>query len=403
MGRGIEGTGNTKYAIELQSYLESIGEQCEVIANADKKWGREKSHENHIKLISFSKSLNELKEKVICSDQLIILSVPAKNFGEITINAFMDLIEEAYVHEIKMTYFQVDHKINSINRNFYSLPKYFYFLNLMTNIITHSLDGDFTRFCKKHEIELNNLITASDKLNGINGFNFEEYKKYWKSFEDKEYKSIKFLGRSAAWKGPYLFREMHEKSFRKNGYISTLEGIEKSIQSLKFLYSSWDPIKIVREDTTLWNSLDYAEKLNKNLLNFERNHNVYMLPPYKNSFAMERMSKQQFGIELLTLDDRFLGDIMEYAMMEIIAVGTVPIFRKRWGELFKINGIPLIKYGKECGIIFLDENYPELATLKMNKLSNNKEMYNEYRNNAYNFFNKHLNNKVIFGKLLSLI
>ena len=33
MGRGVEGTGNTKYAVELQSYIESIGHICRTLAN----------------------------------------------------------------------------------------------------------------------------------------------------------------------------------------------------------------------------------------------------------------------------------------------------------------------------------------------------------------------------------
>ncbi len=403
MGRGVEGTGNTKYAVELQSYIEFIGDTCRTLANKDKHWGREKSHPNHIEIISYTKDTETILNACMKADKVIILSVPAKNFTDETKNVFMDIIKKVKACNIPTTYIQVDHKIHSINRNFYAEEQYKEFFTYVDKVITHSHDGDFVRFCNKHDITLNNLVTASDKLNGINGLDFDKYKRFWKPFEEKEYRTIKFLGRVAAWKGPWLFREMHEKYFRDRGFIATLEGIEMSIQSLQFLYKSWDPVKIVRDDNTLWTTNDYIDKMNNNEVVFERNHNAYMLPPYDNEKAMGRMSRQQFGIELLLLDDRFLPDIMEYAMMETVAVGTVPIYRKKWGESFKINGKSLVDYGTETGMIFLDEENPQEAVDLVCKLSDNKDLYNQYRENAFNFCNKYLNNKVIFKQLLEII
>ena len=403
MGRGLEGAGNTKYAVELQAYIESTGNECVTYANKDKHWGREKSHDNHVEIISYAKNAEELKAACKSADRVIVLSVPAKNFTAETKDAFLDIVKETYEAGVPTTYIQVDHKIHSINRNFYAEDAYGVFFRYISRVITHSKDGDFVRFCKKHELTLNNLVTASDKLNGINGLDFDKYKRFWKTFEEKEYRTIKFLGRVAEWKGPWLFREMHEKCFREKGFISTLEGIEMSIQSLQFLYTSWDPVKIVREDNTLWTTADMGTKLDNGELTFERYHNVYCLPPYNNEKAMDRMSRQQFGVELLLLDDRFLPDIMEYAMMEIVAVGTVPIYRKRWGELFKINGKPLIDFGEECGMVFLDENNPEEAVNLVCELSDNKEKYLKYRENAFNFCKKYLDTKVIFNQLLDII
>ena len=403
MGRGVEGTGNTKYAVELQEFLLNTGNTCVVYANKDKKWGREKSHENKITMISYMNEYETIIESCKGSDLVVVLSVPAKTFDTDSKDKFMYIMQQIKDAGVKTSYIQVDHKIHSINRNFYAQEAYKSFFDCLTSVITHSKDGDFTRFCKKHNITLNNLITSSDKLNGINGLDFAKYKKYWKEFEEKDYRTIKFLGRTAAWKGPWLFRDLHESHFKNAGYISTCEGIEMSIQSLQYLFVSWDPVKILRDDTTLWSDSIHGAQLDNNELVFERNHTIYMLPPYTNAYAMERMSRQQFGIELLLLDDRFLSDIMEYAMMEIVAVGTVPIFRKRWGECFKIDGVPLIEYGEETGTIFLDENNLDEALNLMNTLSDNKELYEKYRQNAFNFYSKYLTNTVIYNKLISIM
>ena len=59
---------------------------------------------------------------------------------------------------------------------------------------------------------------------------------YWKETTDKQYKTIKYLGRTNVYKGPYLVRDLHYKYFMNDGWITTIEGIEVSIYL--FLYIS---------------------------------------------------------------------------------------------------------------------------------------------------------------------
>ena len=94
MGRGIEGTGNTKYAVELQEHIESIGSTCNVYANKDKKWGREKSHNNHIQLISYIDNERFIIDECLKSDLIVVLSVPAKNFEKKSKDSFMNILKE---------------------------------------------------------------------------------------------------------------------------------------------------------------------------------------------------------------------------------------------------------------------------------------------------------------------
>lgn len=402
MGRGIEGTGNTKYAVELQKYIENLGNDCITIANSDKKWGREKSHENKIRLMSFEYDEEQITEICLSANHVIILSTPAKNYDYFTKLAFHDVVIECSNKNVDLTYIQVDHKIQSINRNYYADEEFMDFFIHVNRIITHSRHGDFTKFCERNYIDTSNFVYGDDLgFCGINGLDWDSYLKYWKSYEEKNAKTIKFIGRSASWKGPWLLRDIHENCFKDHGFITTIEGIEGSIQTVPELYKETKPNRIPRDDVIVRLKTNDKKMLNDGKMCFEAYKPVYILPPYDNVYAMERMSKEDFGIELLLLEDDVLSNIMEYAMMEIIAVGTIPVFRKRWGEKFCVDGKPIIEH--DCGTIFLDENNPEIAVHEMLSVIENKTIYDLTRNKAFAFYSKYFNSKRNFKILLDCI
>lgn len=396
MGRGIEGTGNTKYAVEFQEYLENEGHQVITLANSDKKWGREKSHVNKIKLVSYSQN-----QKYVCdickkSDVVIVLSVPAINYDWFTQDAFYNILTDVKKEGVKLVYIQVDHKMQSIRRNFYSDILYMDCLELFDLTFTHSKNCDFIKFCYDNGINLKKTLCSDDLGVGeIFGLNFSKYKHLW--CDDKDYKTIRFMGRSATWKGPWLVRDLHYKYFKEQGYITILEGIEGSIGTVSELYKETKPKRLARNDVVVRLSTSDKNDLNEGRMTFDVNNPAYILPPYDNTLGMKRLAKSTFGIELLLLDDKILSDVYEYAMLEIVAVGTIPIFRKKWGEKFKINGKALIEH--DTGIIFLDENNPTEAIERMNELSSNKELYDKEREKVYNFFKNYFDAKIIFDRI----
>lgn len=405
LGRGIEGSGCTKLAIELCTFFNSSNIESKLIAGSDKKWGREKAHVYDIEQFSFKDDLNKIESLAAQYTDIVVLSVPAKNYERTCQENFVAFLEKMHNDNKHIIYFQCDHKIHSINRNMYAIPDFYKMFNSFDVVVTHSHEGDFMNFCQKHSISLNHVITSNGNgVNGINGMDFASMKKFWKPFSEKEYRTIKYIGRSAAWKGPYLFREMHEKEFKKNGYISTCEGIELSIGSLQFLFKELKPKRIVRDDTMLVHHKDAVKLFNEGKYPLERNHIIYMFPPYNHDEAMERLSKCQFGIELLILNEKMAKDVMELAMFEIVSVGCIPVFRKKWCEMFKIDGKSIYDYGfNTTGTIMLDEDHPEEAVELMNKLSDDQEMYDQCRERAFNFYSSVFSSNVIFTNLFKMI
>ena len=400
MGRGIEGTGNTKYAVELQEYLEDSGHNVITIANSDKKWGREKSHPNKINLISFSYCEEQITETCKDADAVIVLSVPAKNYDWFSQDSFYNVIDALNKEKIKLVYIQVDHKMASIKRNFYVDDMYIDILEKFDIIFTHSRNCDFLRFCEENLLNLKKVYCSKDlNIGEIFGINFKKYKNLWS--KEKQYKVVRFMGRSANWKGPWLVRDIHENYLKSQGYITILEGIEGSIGTVAELYKETKPLRIPGDDVIIRFSTDDKRALNNNTMEFEYNKPTYILPPYDNVLGMKRLSESMFGIELLLLDDKILSDVYEYAMLEIVAVGTIPVFRKRWGEKYFINGKPIIE--QDSGVIFMDENNPSDAIETMNELSDNKELYEIRRNKVYEFFKNNFDSTIIFSRMMEVI
>ena len=128
------------------------------------------------------------------------------------------------------------------------------------------------------------------------------------------------------------------------------------------------------------------------------------MPPYNHDKAMERMSRCQFGIELLMITDSFLLDTIENAMFEIVGVGNVPVFRKKWAEAFTLDCKSIAEHGFEkTGTVVLDEEQPEEAVVLMNKLSDDKEAYDKARNAAFTFYSKYFDVKPAYDKMLDVL
>ena len=126
-----------------------------------------------------------------------------------------------------------------------------------------------------------------------------------------------------------------------------------------------------------------------------------MFPTYTHDEGLERMSRSQFGISLLLFKDQYLCETFENTMLETISVGTIPIFRKKWAEKFKVNGKSLYDHGSEnIGMIFMDENDPMPAVMQMNELAENEDHYNEFREKCYAFTNSNLGLNAVYGKIV---
>ena len=411
LARGLEGAGVEKNSIEFTNWVNSkysYKYQAAMVANSDIKWGRGNAHKHNSIILSFTKQMDELKTLVDEYDILLFMCTPLKKSSDEIKDSFVEILDYANSKGKTTCYFQFDHKIRSLSTNMYSDPKYFNIFEKFDIVFNHSHNNDFAiKYIQKNGIKCKKMICRGDyNIDNLFAIDFDKTKAVWKDYDAKLPRSIKFIGRSSGWKGPWKFRDLHFNHFMKDGYISSAEGIELSIGTLVELYKTTKSPKIARDDVTL----DYISATKANVANinagnitFERNKPIYFMPPYDHDVAMERLSTNMSGIELLMMSDEFMTDTIENAMFEIVATGCIPIFRKRWAECFTLNGKPLTAYGDRAGTIFLDEEHPEEALKKMNNIADDKELYDAMRNRAYKFYKSFFDVTPVYERLIDVI
>ena len=106
-----------------------------------------------------------------------------------------------------------------------------------------------------------------------------------------------------------------------------------------------------------------------------------------------------FGCNFFELESEYYGGHMEYASVEPIAVGTVPVFSKHWGEnvVHPEIGERFIDIEK-TGVYIGPENYEESVEL-MFEISNDEVLYNEYVDTStevFSIFDERCIERVVF-------
>lgn len=409
LARGLDNCGVTVNSIQFTNFVNTLDNyEAACVVNTDIVWGRKSNIKGNLIKLSFTKQYNDLENLVNQYDKIIFMCTPLVKSSDEIKQSFVNILYYAKKQGKFCTYCQFDHKIRSLRTNMYSESKYFHIWKQFDVIFNHSYNNDFI----KKYIEPNNITYNKIVCRGYNdivnlfAIDFDNLRnRFWKPFEEKHQKTLKFIGRDANWKGPWLTRDIHYKYLKDDNWITTIEGIGLSIGVLNDVYKQIKPAKIPRDDVNIKYikpTIANVAKINSEDIDLKTNQGAYIMPPYSHDDAMDRLSKTQFGTELLLLPDYFCVDTIENAMFEIVAVGCVPVFRKYWADNFEILGRKLSSWSfEENGIILLDEENPDEAIKLMTKLSSNKEEYDIAREKAYMFMKELFDVKPIYTKFLN--
>lgn len=391
MGRGIEGTGNTRFTIELNNRIRKAGNSSQIIANNEKKWGRNQSQVNDIIERNFKKGeFTAPKDVDIC----IITSVPAKNYSDEGKRQFLDIMKALHENGTKVIYIQVDHKIHSISRNMYRdetlMEEFFSYIDL---IVTHDLRNDFNqKFVKRFHIE-NDVI---ERL--CIGADMDEFKLLRKPASEKLDKTIYFIGRSAGWKGWMVLRDLQYRLLKQKGYASVIEGIELSIGVLGELYSQTKPERIAREDVILKLGKEYSNTQLDELEN-NKGQSAFIYPPYVRNDAIDRISKCKFGFFGTYMGTQF-GGPLENTMLEYVNAGTMLIIRKELYDCASFNGVQMNEFtATEMGLIIYDAENEEQFLKELEFYDTNDSAYDDAVERSIKFFKKHFDNDVLITNI----
>ena len=160
---------------------------------------------------------------------------------------------------------------------------------------------------------------------------------------------VRWIGRTAMWKGPNLMIDFHQDELMDNGFITVLEGLEASIQYPLVLYRDNAAVTPV-DRRKVMNYFRQEKQYDSHLTKFTSDLyskevegvGAYLYPGYINSDAMERMARSAFGSDLYYLKAETYGNNIENCHAEIIASGSVPLFHKHFCD----NVIHKVQDGK---------------------------------------------------------
>jgi hypothetical protein len=391
MGRGIEGAGNTRLSIEIEEFLKQTGNEVTIIANSEKKWPRGKVHVNDIELHDFSQA-PYLDDKQY--DNVIVMSVPAKKFSEAGKENFTTTLET--YSPLDMTYIQVDHKLASINRNYYGEePWTSRFFKCINKVMTNCIDNDFlTKFvARKVPQDAQNFETI-----GLVMISAEFDKLPKVSLAEKHSRTVSFIGRSPKWKGWTDLALLHHNHLKAAGYTTQIEGIEMSIGVLGLIFDEIKPVKIPKPEMQL------MHKFNPDHYVTERDQGAMIFGPYIRNEAINRVAHAKFGAFTTFVGEQF-GGMIEAAFLEMAATATPVIIKKELHDHGRLNsGERLSDFTpEELGVIIFDTKNPEATLEMLERLENDDALYRTYRENIYKFFKARFDRTVMLPLMMDVI
>lgn len=248
---------------------------------------------------------------------------------------------------------------------------------------THSLSSPFAKKMREFNPQVP-LIKM-----GL-GFDFDSLKQYWKPIETQK-KRISYFGRFAGFKDPQRIVDM-QPELERVGIVGEMRGIERSIGSLDLFYSDL-------EDRQNSYRPNIYEVNNKNPEPAQQTPDkVWIYGPYNRLEGIEELSTSMFGADFYNLDAEAYGNNMEFAMCEIIACGTIPVFDKHWADnCTHLNGTLFAKM-KDFAVYSDRSNLADTAD-QLAVLANDHEAREARRQRCFEIAKEHCGNDVVYRQM----
>jgi len=388
LGKGVEGCGVTRCAIEFKKYYKNL----EVFGTIDKKWSRSNNLEYTPITLGDDAAYQPLVDHLNTFDVVMFYSIPSKKHPENCIKNFVRLLDDVKVKKVAVHH---DHSYKTLHDNS-SIEIYFRKVDL---IITHSANGALSDWMRKSEIN-----TPLVEM-GLVGYGFDDTRaKYWKPIEETRGNVIRWIGRTAQWKGPTDLIDFHNLELRKRGFITILEGLEASMQYAIILYHDGHGLqkpRILRDHFRAKNPFVHGEE--------KIDEPAYCYPQFNNSDMLERMSKSGFGSNLYHLKASMYGKNIENCHAECVAAGTVPLFHYHFGQnVHHRKTGNLFIQDKNTGTVWVNDDGPLLDSLAkcadlMLTLSKDPVMRDEWRHMAFEYWKAQANNDIIIRTILDTV
>lgn len=369
LGKGVEGCGVTRFAIELRRAL-----GADVFELSEKRWPRRKSQE-----LEYGSTDGLTPEKLSSAyDLLLVPSLPTKKHSPEAAEGFLDLFRKTTCPKSVM---YLDHSNKSIH-DCYRADEFF---READSVLTFSTEGDVAKYMEKREVS-----TPIKTI--VNPFDYDAHRsQFWKPISAQDSRVLRWIGRTAKWKGISTILDFHDSRLRREGVITILEGLEAGPTYVFAMYYDDFEKKMPREIVNRFRT-DYLgnPRIYPVYGSEEVDSPAYCYPPFSRAECMERLSLSALGSNMYNLRPEKYGDNVEFCHSEVVASGAAPVFHKHFGDrvVHRKTGDPLTK-SPDSGTVWLDRETMDSARDQVVKLSRDPVFRDEQRERAFEFYRAH--------------
>ncbi len=377
LGRGVEGCGVTKCAIEFAKHT-----KADIFADCNRPFARGKCHDYPI---TWEFDLQEERDRNYLAqslnenyDVLLVFSLPDKE------ELSLGLIKLLHKVTITKAWLYFDHSKMALGSNV-NLERT---LECFDKVFAHSRDGSLATWMRANQGE---QMPTFGKMSL--GFNFDAHReKYWQHGSKVDLNTLRVLARVVKWKGPDLALDFHQRALRRLNFRTIIEGLEASLNYKLVLFQPKPNDDKRRDVINKFRQWEVGTSVDKNIEWGQERHGgpAYCYPIFDNDACMKRMALSGFGSDLYHLKPELYGNNIENCHAEVVASGAVPVFHKHFGEhvIHRSTGEPCIE-SKDSGTLWLDENNFDKVAQAMNSLSNDPHKWNRMREQAFEFWKAH--------------
>ena len=248
----------------------------------------------------------------------------------------------------------------------------------------------FSKYLKKQKID----IPLKEAL--MVATNFDELSNSINKL-DKIDRLVYFAGRPCVYKGLYVILNFHKNYLMKNNYCTVFEGGDGGRRVFDTIYKN----KETRETHDhIINNLNGSQPYDFN----NQGGPLQFNGPYVRMEMLSRMSQAKFGCFFSYFSRADEGGPFENVFNEMLCAGIIPIIRKEFYECAHVNRFYIKNIKPEdIGLLIYDESNEESVKeliVLMDKLDQDKDLYNQYLEKGYSFFKKLLDMDVILEELV---
>lgn len=360
LAKGVEGCGLTRHTIEFYNWLIKQGHDATIYAATEKVWPRHK--QTDIIATEFKrKDIPKIAKELEQNDVVYYTSYPHKSVGDEFNEDFIQHCILGLKNPVKVGNC-LDHNTANLAKNY----KYWDIMKAMDAMFNYSSRSNFSNKLREMAPD-----TPLIEMN-LNPYDYDAWDSVRVPVED-QLRRVTYFGRFAGFKDPFRMFDIMNL-LKEHNFVTEARGIERSMGALPMFLQ--EDRKTARPDIhevhDTKNPVTYPQASDK----------LYIYGPYNLAEGMGELANSMFGAEFFNLPERLYGSMIEYAMCEVIAAGTIPLFDKHWGEhvIHRTEGVPFIEL--EDFAIFVDRDNVEASIPQILELANNHERREKFRQNS---------------------